>query len=213
MYKTGSRVQGEGFRGRGVGHHRKSTLTRVAWSLRTGPRTDLVLDHVTVGLSHYTNFLPRTRPPQTNFITLTSGLTNPLTPYLAVPPLLVCFPKPANGCASRRTGSVGANKIPNFDPAHSLETRALHFIYESWRRQGQPIGDFRMELSRLWPKRPIPSAGGVFESEAKEGGNACCWELSAGPLCGAGRPRAEQSCRTNKFTIRTNTTTRSSSTG
>lgn len=56
---------------------RKSTLTRVAWSLRTGPRADLVPDHVTVGLSHCTNFLPRPRPPQTNFITLTSGLTNP----------------------------------------------------------------------------------------------------------------------------------------
>lgn len=38
---------------------RKSVLTRVAWSLRTGPRADLVPDHVAVGLSHRPNFLPR----------------------------------------------------------------------------------------------------------------------------------------------------------
>lgn len=70
-----------------------------------------------------------------------------------------------------------------------------------------------MELSRLKPKGPIGSAGGVFESEAKEGGSACCWELFRGWRRGVGGRQAERSCRTNKFTIRTNTTTKSSSTG
>lgn len=69
-----------------------------------------------------------------------------------------------------------------------------------------------MELPRLKPKEPIGRAGGVFESEAKEGGSACFWEFG-GWWRGAGGRQAERSCLTNKFTIRTNTTTRSSSTG
>lgn len=42
-----------------------------------------------------------------------------------------------------------------------------------------------MELSRLTSKGPIGSAGGVFESEAKVGGSACCWELFGGWRRGA----------------------------
>lgn len=48
-----------------------------------------------------------------------------------------------------------------------------------------------MELSRLKQKGPIGSASGVFESEAKEGGSACCWELFGGCWCGAGCLQAE----------------------
>ncbi|XP_016830671.1 LOW QUALITY PROTEIN: cyclin-dependent kinases regulatory subunit 1 [Cricetulus griseus] len=47
-----------------------------------------------------------------------------------------------------------------------------------------------MELSRPLPGRPIGGAGGVFESEAKEGGSACCWESSGGRRRGAEGPRA-----------------------
>jgi hypothetical protein len=55
-----------------------------------------------------------------------------------------------------------------------------------------------MELSRLKLKGPIRSAGGVFESEAKEGGSACCWELFGGWRLGAeARRRSGHVAQTN----------------
>ena len=57
------------------------------------------------------------------------------------------------------------------------------------RSKPKPIGGLKVELSRLPPEGPIDSAGGVFESEAKEGGS--CWELFGGWRRGAEGPQAE----------------------
>ena len=89
----------------------------------------------------------------------------------------------------------------------------MHSNKDSRRSESKPIRGLKEELSRLKPKGPMGSAGGVFESEAKVGGSACCWELFGGWRRGADEPQVERSCRTSRFTIRTNTTTRSSSTG
>lgn len=48
---------------------------------------------------------------------------------------------------------------------------------DATRSKSKPIGGLNMELPRLKPKEPIGRAGGVFESEAKEGGSACFWEF------------------------------------
>lgn len=59
-----------------VATERKSRLTRVAWSLRTAPRADLVPDHATVCLSHRPNFPPGLGlPRQTLLHSLPASLT------------------------------------------------------------------------------------------------------------------------------------------
>lgn len=67
----------------------------------------------------------------------------------------------------------------------------VHSNEDLSRSKPKPIGGLKVGLSRLPAEGPIESAGGVFESEAKEGGSACCWELFGGWRRGAEGPQAE----------------------
>lgn len=54
---------------------------------------------------------------------------------------------------------------------------------DSTRSKSKPIGGLKVESSRLKSRGPIGSPGGVFESEAKEGGErvllGVVWRLAA----------------------------------
>jgi hypothetical protein len=77
--KTGSRVPGEGFRGEGVGClSRKKVKTHQGFMEsphRTAGRSGSGSHHCLLKL--LLKLSPWPRPPGRNFITLTSGLTNP----------------------------------------------------------------------------------------------------------------------------------------
>lgn len=99
------------------------------------------------------------------------------------------FPESANGSARTRTVAMIANKKPIFYLRQFLSN--VQSNEDLSRSKPKPIGGLKVELSRLPPEGPIDSAGGVFESEAKEGGSACCWELFGGWRRGAEGPQAE----------------------
>lgn len=193
---------------------RKSALTRVAWSLRTGPR----------GRSGSGSRSCRLKsPPQLS----PPGLGLPRQTLLhSLPASLTPDPLPRRPSSARplckagqwpREQALGAQREPMRAPVWTqLALRKPELGPRLTTR-----GDASASQSGTpeWGC-PAPGRRGQWEVQAvclkagpKRVGSACCRELSAGQRRGAGRPRAQPSCRTNRSTIRTSTTTRSSSTG